>query len=229
MAVTECGRGHIYDSDQYSVCPYCNSRGNVINFSSFDVPGRAVTPGYGIHGGAAAPGSDVPGATAAPGYGASGPAVNAGPRYDVPGRTVAPESYRKKQEHELRTVGVLQKKYKVDPVAGWLVCIEGAERGRSYELFARINTIGRGEENDVCISGDMTVSKEHARLAYEPRYDGYQLIPGQATNSIYVNYTAVYVPTKLSSYDVIELGETKLLFIPLCGERFHWDDKEKRG
>ena len=34
MAMTECGHGHIYDSDVYASCPYCNSTQPVINFTA---------------------------------------------------------------------------------------------------------------------------------------------------------------------------------------------------
>jgi hypothetical protein len=27
----------------------------------------------------------------------------------------------------------------------------------------------------------------------------------------------------LKPFDVIEMGRTRLLFVPLCGEKFHWD------
>lgn len=55
------------------------------------------------------------------------------------GATVAPQSYRKKKEQEEdvgKTVGVLQKSMKLEPVVGWLVCIEGADKGKitGYEL-----------------------------------------------------------------------------------------------
>ena len=32
MAITECGNVHLYDTNQYASCPYCNGGGNVINF-----------------------------------------------------------------------------------------------------------------------------------------------------------------------------------------------------
>ncbi len=148
------------------------------------------------------------------------------------GRTVAPEGYRRRQDEQNRTVAVFQRNYHFEPVVGWLTCIEGAEKGKAYHLWARINTIGRGEGMDVCIPSDPTISKDtHARLAYDPKHNNFQLIPGMSTNNIYLNDDPVYVPVKLSAYDRIELGNTKLLFVPLCGERFQWDkeqDTEKR-
>mgnify|MGYP000769776176 CR=1 FL=1 len=36
--------------------------------------------------------------------------------------------------------------------------------------------------------------------------------------------TGVSEPQELNAYDCIEISETALLFVPLCGERFAWED-----
>ena len=58
-----------------------------------------------------------------------------------------------------------------DPVVGWLVCVTGPNTGRDYRLFARINTIGRAEKNDVCLKGDNTISIKNPR-GWCPDIDG---------------------------------------------------------
>ena len=55
MAIQECGNGHLYDTDQYASCPYCQGSVNRINFDSSEV-GKTV---------GAAPAAEV-GATVAP-------------------------------------------------------------------------------------------------------------------------------------------------------------------
>jgi len=40
----------------------------------------------------------------------------------------------------------------------------------------------------------------------------------------YLNDEAVYVPTELQPYNVITLGKSRFLFVPLCGTNFSWDD-----
>ena len=45
MAITECGKGHVYDTDQYAFCPYCNGGGNMIQFGGGSDAGRTVVPG----------------------------------------------------------------------------------------------------------------------------------------------------------------------------------------
>jgi hypothetical protein len=39
---------------------------------------------------------------------------------------------------------------------------------------------------------------------------------------VYLNDEEVTVPTELKPYDIIELGQTKLMFVPFCGEHFQW-------
>ena len=104
------------------------------------------------------------------------------------------------------------------------VCIEGKEKGTDYRLWGRINTIGRGEKNDVCIKSDMSISKEnHARLGYDPKNNRFRLIPASSANNIYLNGDVVDIPTPLKAFDVMEFGETKLVFVPLCCESFSWE------
>jgi len=143
-------------------------------------------------------------------------------------KTVAPDMTPKKADIEPdtgnRTVGAFQNAHQVEPVVGWIVCIKGAEQGKDYHIYARINTIGRREDMDICLSHDMTVSmtNTHARIAYDPRHNSFQLIPGESINNIYLNDEPVYIPTKLAAYDRIEIGESTFSFVPFCGERFTW-------
>ena len=204
-----CSAGHVYDADQYASCPYCNRNTRAIQFGA-----TAAPAGYG--------------ATTAPaGYGAA----HAG-RDDTIGQTVMPEAIRRRmeQERDQRTVGEFKRKLGYEPVVGWLVCVEGPEVGKDYRLFGRINSIGRAEGNDVVLAQEHTVSqKNHVRLAYDAKHNNFQLIPGEGTNVTYLNEEPLYVPQKLNAYDVLEMGATKLIFVPLCNERFHWPEKRTEG
>ena len=48
-------------------------------------------------------------------------------------------------------------------------------------------------------------------------------IPGR--NIVRVNGKTVMVSVELKAYDELTIGSTKLLFVPLCGERFNWNGK----
>ena len=111
----------------------------------------------------------------------------------------------------------------VDPVVGWLVCVQGPDRGRDYRLHTERNFIGRAPTMAVAITGDDSISREnHAVLSYNPKKHSYRLAPGDSRGLVYLNDEEVLMPMELAPYDRIELGKTTLLFIPFCGERFNW-------
>jgi hypothetical protein len=112
----------------------------------------------------------------------------------------------------------------VEPVVGWLVCIEGTERGKDYKLRSDKNFIGRSEEMHICIASDTYISRRnHAVVAYNPKQRNFVLIPGEGTGIIYVNEEAIYAPTEIKPYDVVEMGKSKFIFISLCGQHFEWE------
>ena len=212
MAFVECGAGHVYDTNQYQACPYCNGGGNQIVFGNGPMDcGIGKTVGV----------------------------MGAQPVYENVGATVAPMNYQNQFNTSVeskpvenndtgKTVGVFKKSMKIEPVVGWLVCIEGADKGKDFSILAKNNSIGRGESMDICIKGDTTISRENqARIAYDEKNNAFHLIPGESANNIYIGTEPIYVPTVLEENTVIEIGETKLMFVPFCGERFLWKKEEK--
>lgn len=122
-----------------------------------------------------------------------------------------------------KTIGVFQKKLGVDPVVGWLVCVEGPDRGRDYRIRNGRNFIGRDESMHIAIRNDAGISRDkHAVISFEPRRAQFKLLPGDSAGLTYVNDETVDAAVELKPFDRIELGETKLVFVPFCGERFQW-------
>jgi hypothetical protein len=118
----------------------------------------------------------------------------------------------------------------IDPVVGWLVCIEGPDRGRDYRLRGERNFIGRNPAMDIAITGDDTISRErHAIISHDPRRQTFRLAAGDGRGLVYHNDEEVVEAVLLAPYDRIELGRTKLLFIPFCGERFTWSASAGEG
>ena len=76
----------------------------------------------------------------------------------------------------------------------------------------------------ICPYCNMKVQEESAAtkpLGFEPPVE---LLPGDAAGLAYLNEEAVYVPTELKPYDTISLGNSRFLFVPLCGTNFSWED-----
>ena len=110
------------------------------------------------------------------------------------------------------------------PVVGWLVCIQGPCLGWSFQIGAGNNSIGRKDENRIVIPSDMKISGiRHATITYEPKRRNFFLQPGEASGLTYLNDEYIDSSKKLSHKDIIEMGDTRLLFVPLCGEDFSWE------
>ncbi len=110
------------------------------------------------------------------------------------------------------------------PVVGWLVCIEGTLIGRSFELFAGMNFIGRNKNNHICIPLDASVSREkHGIVIYDPRSKNFMIQSGMSAELLYLNDSVVLQPVNLEPYDTLLLGTTKFLFVPFCGEKYSWE------
>ena len=132
-----------------------------------------------------------------------------------------------------KTVGIFQHGLSgnkgTQPVVGWLVGIEGECIGQSFQLREGKNFVGRGEDMDVVIRGDMAVArKRHACVIFEPRAGIFYAQPGESHELFYLNDNVVLNSEILKSHDVITLGETSLMFIPLCGPDFSWDTYKKK-
>lgn len=217
---TTCGFGHLYDSDQYASCPYCNQGTRAIVFSGNDT--QPPVPN-GTEDRTVAPGMGTVGST----FGQPGNTSEAIPRTEMPDYLKA----QIRKEKIDKTVGYYEKKHGYNPVVGWLVCIEGTEKGKDFRLYNKINTIGRSEENDVSLANAnaQTISlKDHVRLAYDARHNNFQLIPGSSTNIVYVNNEPLYVHRLLNAYDVIDFNDIKLMFVPFCAPQFQWPQEEEK-
>lgn len=125
-----------------------------------------------------------------------------------------------------QTIADWKKRTGIDPVVGWLVCIEGANQGRDYRIRSGYNTIGRDTASQVCIAGDETISRvEHAKIFFDPKNASFHVIAGSGRSGIYVNDKAVLQPTQIQAFDLLEIGNSKMKFIPFCGEHFIWEMK----
>jgi hypothetical protein len=128
-----------------------------------------------------------------------------------------------------KTLGFWDDNKGLEPVVGWLVCIEGCQRGKDYKIHAEKNFIGRSEEMHINITGDNAISRRnHAIISYNPSERNFFLIPGDGVGIVYHNNEAVYSPIELNTYDLIQMGKSKFIFIPLCGIHFEWENGENK-
>jgi len=70
--------------------------------------------------------------------------------------------------------------------------------------------VGRGGQNDIVLEGDDFASARHARV--EPRADGVWVADLDSTNGTFVNGIRISRDRKLTSGDVLRVGETEFRF-----------------
>lgn len=255
MAMKQCPNGHFYDDEMNAACPYCGKEQPIINFGgATQAPsgwGSGGSNGAQTQGPRGWPRPDG-GATRAPdgwsqpqssagGYGGktqppSGWGTNqAGGADGYGGKTRPPSDWKApKRADEGKTMPIIHKDVQ-DPDVGWLVCIGGPDKGRTYPLKAKGNTIGRagsGHKFDISLDKDMNISRDTtvASIGYDARRNSFVFICGESS-ILYLNGAVAGSRSPLAPFDVIEIGnsETVLLFVPLCGDRFDWLNGLKGG
>ena len=123
------------------------------------------------------------------------------------------------------TVAVAVQDMGFHPLAGWLVCVDGAGKGLDYKIRCGRNFIGRDRTMDICLQGDNTISrKNHSSISYDDKTNKYYYTPGMNRSIDHDNGTPVFSTVELKKGDRIEIGFMKLVFIPLCSNRFKWED-----
>ena len=99
-----------------------------------------------------------------------------------------------------------------DLEAGKLVVLKSPalKEGEEWELDSSPLTVGRSSRNDVQLERDEYASSTHARI--EPRRDGVWLEDVGSTNGTYLNGIRLTRPKRLTSGDVLRIGETELRY-----------------
>lgn len=123
----------------------------------------------------------------------------------------------------------LEKLQKEGPTVGWFVVVKGPGKGMFRPIYYGNNTIGRDGSQRVPLNfGDDAISaQEQAYIRYDSQDRTYLLIPNLAkSNLVSVNQRRPVEPVQLNYGDIIEIGQTGLMFIPLCNAEFDWADVE---
>lgn len=124
-----------------------------------------------------------------------------------------------------KTVAFYNLSNDTEPVVGWLVCIRGEYHGESFSLKTGRNNIGRALTMDIALAKEKSVSREkHASVIFDPLQKKFFVQSGEGRSLVHVNGELLMSHRELKANDVILLGNCKLMFIPLCGENFDWED-----
>lgn len=229
MDIKRCERGHFYDAETNACCPQCAVERGAAFGEQEDfgptMPGGQMgeTGGFG----SVMPGSGM-GETGD--FGPTMPGSGMGGMEDygstMPGGAAENGASSAVEDYDGVTEAVdMGGVVGFSPTVGWLVCVEGPARGTDYRIRAGYNFIGRAEHMDICVRGDRKIRREkHALLAYDQEERVFFFGPADGRSIVRVNGKMVMNPQEIRSRDVLTVGATKLMFIPLCGEGFNWDE-----
>ena len=209
MRQTRCEKGHFYDADRFASCPHCANmaggmpQGNPTVTKTLDDQ-VTVTLGKPVQ-------SEQMAQMAQ--------AVPAPQVVEVAAEIRAVTPF----DDEPVTQGFFKKDS--DPVVGWLVCTKGVHKGEDFRLRAGRNFIGRGQNMDIKLTGENTVSRDkHAIVLYEPNQRIFLAQMGESHELVYLNGNLLMSNAQMKAYDRLQLGDAELMLIPCCGETFNWQE-----
>ncbi len=110
------------------------------------------------------------------------------------------------------------------PVTGWMVCVSGELKGAMCTLYEGENYIVLEETGLKTVLSDEDCDEYSCVISYIPETRSFRASRGNAGELCYIGNEIVLDSLDINAYDNIEVGDQMLLFIPLCGERFSWDD-----
>lgn len=193
MGIKKCPNGHFYDNEKYDFCPYCNNK-NILN--------------------------------------ENGQKKDKKSKFSLFEKTVAKFKSDAKEDvtvsynaNELSDQQLTIAKNIVEgigsPVSGWIVCIEGGEKGKSFEIRQGVNYVGRNSDMDIAFINEPTITRDkHFSLVFEPNKA--ETFLKAENGAVYLNDKYMDSVNKLKENDIITAGELKFIFIPYCNGERKW-------
>ena len=113
------------------------------------------------------------------------------------------------------------------PAPGWLVCVDGPDKGCSFEIHNENNYLGRSPSMDINIPNDKSISRDKPLvITYDNRLCKFFCGFLNGKSLIRLNDMPLLNTVELNKGDILEIGQTKLMFVPFCGDGFAWEDNK---
>ena len=246
MAIKVCPNGHHYNTDDNLTCPYCERESgsdNNYDWTAVDVTeqsetsissrnkgGTVIIPTNGNNN------RGYQGNTEPIGIGSINNADSDNGGKTVPLKPMGyypnnhPESVPdpEKTEPGWGESGWGSKEYSHQPVVGWLVCIEGPDKGKDFSLHGAKTSIGRKKDSSIRLA-DPKISRDGypALIVYDDRKTHrFYLASGDASsrNNVELGGNMLLGQSIINPYDEIRIEDTVLVFVPFCGDDFNWSE-----
>lgn len=132
------------------------------------------------------------------------------------------EGYGEAVSEYEKTIGIFVDETHNQLTTGWLVCVSGATKGKSYAIHSGRNFAGRSLDMDIVLSDDAAVMEnKHFAVVYDPKSVAFYLVCGEGHT--YVNGEPASEQVQLVDNDEIQVGKSKFVFVPFCKKGREWD------
>lgn len=222
MEIVRCSNGHFYDSEAYRTCPCCEQEKNGGSGKSIEFIGtEALNTGRDFGNGIMKTVDFKTDDSWQKTEDADSVKRKAYPKTTFSRDTEIPRTIFVRQDDTAKTnMG----KDPIRPVVGWLVCVQGPTKGKDYRIVDQNNYIGRNADMEISIPEDSSISADRsAVIAYDYHSRGFYFGLVAGHNMVSINDRIVFNPEKIKAYDVLGIGNSKFVFVPLCGEQFEWN------
>ena len=196
MYLQKCKNGHFYDGDRFTECPHCGI------YPNFEIRNDDYDSTPTLY----------------------GPPVSGSLFKQVPSDWAMPQ-----HRPDEVTPGISSEwkgTFRKGPVVGWLVILNGTEKGQCKNLYLGRNNVGRGPEVDISLSDRSIHRGKRTIIVFEPSKRVYYAVYGDSHELFYVNGKVALKDVELVPYDRLKIGSIELLFVPLCCDRFAWKPEE---
>lgn len=124
---------------------------------------------------------------------------------------------------EAEQPAAVEKAAPAGPVAGWLVVLDGAAKGRDLRLGVGRSFLGLDADGTpVTLSADAPLSARQAAVVYDEEKNAFTLLPGSSQELCYLGEDAVLEAQPLAGGETLRMGGASMKFVPFCGADFHW-------
>ncbi len=216
MPILRCPHGHYYDSVRFSSCPHCgiSIQADVPEMNEKKPSGKPEKARGGLFGWL-----DRDKTIAL---------SQEKPLLQNDETTIALESVDVyNTDDDVKTVGFYSGAKGNDYVTGWLVCVEGPEKGRDYRLHHGFNRIGRDPGMDIQVADDPAITrKNHCSIVYDDRGNQFSLVPSVGALT-YFKDSLLVKAEMLQMGDLITMGNSTFEFIPFCRKGRVWEKEEE--
>lgn len=191
MGIKKCPNGHFYDNEKYEFCPYCDEK-NLFGNDNNKKKGKFSFFEKTV----------------------------AKLKSDSQDKVTVAYNAKEEADDQL-TVGMFNTDTAGSPVSGWIVCIEGDEKGKSFEIRQGVNFVGRNSNMDISFLGEPSITRDkHFSLVFEPNKAETFLKP--ENGAVYLGDEYVDGVKLLKENDIISAGNLKFIFIPYCNGERKW-------